>query len=67
MRSPILTGKICRSGPATVAVPERQDLPVTLYKNMHSIILTNNNTEQGMRFEKQGNNASSNIAKQMLH
>ena len=30
---PALTGKFCRSRPATIAAPERQNLPLTLYKN----------------------------------
>ena len=37
--SPVLTGKYCRSGTATIAGPERQIRPLSLYKNTHLRIL----------------------------
>ena len=36
---PAQTGKICRSRPAKVSAPERQYLPLSLYKNTHLRIL----------------------------
>ena len=51
---PAQTGKICRSRPAKLSAPERQNLPLTLYKNTHLRILILKILSFKMHFFKKG-------------